>query len=155
MGDFFLIECYKLVRDCCIVIGEANVCYVWSCVSAIKSSKLVVAEYVCHLSCTVWAEVEEDYGILILNLAYCLAVLCYYCRYNELVCNTLIVGCLNCACAALCLLALAETKCTVSLLDTIPTVISIHCVITTHNGCYLTYAKLFTLVHKCSYIFLA
>ena len=56
--NFFLLECYKLVRNRLIIILEAYKC----CrnILSLKAYELIITECSCHLSCSVWTEVKED-----------------------------------------------------------------------------------------------
>ena len=139
------MECYQLIADGIVIICEAYICEVQSLLSC-KACESIIAESSGDLTCTVRTEVEEYNRVLIRNNSYRLAVLLDYSRKNELVCLAVIIGSLyslSCICS---LNALALGKCVVSKLNTIPAVVTVHCIVTSGNNTNLTYAK---LIHLC------
>ena len=140
-----LVECNQLVSDGVIVICEAHICEVKAFLSC-KACKFVIAECSCDLTCTVRTEVEEYNRVLVRNNSNWFAIFLNDCWKNELVCLAIVIGCLYSLSCIGSLNALALGKCVVSKLNTIPAVVTVHCVITSGNNTNLTYAK---LIHLC------
>ena len=60
IGQGNLLECYGLVRDRHIVLGEAYICRLLSAAPALKAGKIIAAERAGDLSRTVRAEIIKD-----------------------------------------------------------------------------------------------
>src|SRR5699024_5861836 len=100
------------------------------------------------LTGTVRAEVKEYHGILVRNNGNRLSVLFDDGRKYELVGLVCVIGCLyrlGCVCA---FYAFAFGKGLVGKLHTVPSVVSVHSVITAGNHADLAYADLFHLGFK-------
>ena len=137
-----LVECYQLILDGIIILCEAYECGIQSLCS-LKALKIVITESSCDLSCTVRTEVEEYNGILIRNSCNRFAVLLDNSRKHKFICLVIIIGSLNCCCSICSLYAFALCKSFICKLNTIPAVITIHCIITSGDHTDLTNADLF------------
>ena len=144
--DRLFLECDKFVRDRLIVVDEADICGVDSLLSR-ESCKLVIAERAGHLSCTVRAEVEEDHGIVVPDGSDGISILaCHNSRNDELICLSVIVGCLDQFRRGCSLITLARCQCLIRKLHTVPAVITVHRIVTSHNRCHLADTELFHLL---------
>ena len=136
------VECYQFVLDGIIILCEAYECSIQSLCS-LKALKIVITESSCDLSCTVRTEVEEYNGILIGNSCNRFAILLDNSRKHKFICLVIIIGSLNCCCSICSLYAFALCKSFICKLNTIPAVITIHCIITSGDHTDLTNADLF------------
>ena len=144
--DQLFLECNQLVRDRLVIVDEADICGVDPLRSR-KSCKLVITECAGHLSCAVRTEVEEDHGIIVLNGSDRISIFsCHDSRNNELICLSVIVGRLNQFRRGCSLIALACCQCLIRKLHTVPAVVTVHRVVTSHNGCHLADTELFHLL---------
>ena len=139
-----LVECNQLISNGVIVICEAYICEVKAFLSC-ETCKFVIAECSCDLTCTVRTEVEKYNRIFIRNNGNWFAIFLNDCWKNEFVCLAVVIGCLYSLSCVGSLNTLALGKCVVSKLNTIPAVVTVHCVITSGNNTNLTYAKLIHL----------
>ena len=147
------VECNQLVLDRLIIICETYIGKI-QFLSSLKSLEFVIAECSGDLTCTVRTEVEEYYGVFVLNLGNRLSVLLNNCRKYEFVCLVVVVRSLNC-CSCVCTLdTLALCQCFVCKFYTIPAVISVHCVVTSGNNTDLSNTDFFHLSFKLLYEFL-
>ena len=144
--DRLFLECDKFVRDRLIVINKAYIGGLDPLRSR-KSCKLVITECAGHLSCAVRTEVEEDHGIIVLNGSDGISIFsCHDSRNNELICLSVIVGRLNQFRRGCSLIALACCQCLIRKLHTVPAVITVHRIVTSHNRCHLADTELFHLL---------
>ena len=123
--DLFFYKCYLLILDRHIILCKAYKCCLDS-LSSVKSFKVIITECSCDLSCTVWAEVEEDHRISIFYSCHRCTVFYDHHWFYELICLICIVRSLNPCCRRFCLYAFSFYQCIVSSLHTIPAVISVH-----------------------------
>ena len=151
VGQRNLFKCNALVRDRHIILCEAYVYDISAC-AAVKAVKLITAEGTGDLSCTVRTEVEEDDRIAVLNGCNRLSVFHYYSRNYKLICYFFRIGLCNCFYTGSCLITLTVCNGTVSLLNTIPAVVAVHCVVTSHHRCDLTNTDLLHFIGKLLYI---
>ena len=94
------------------------------------------------LSCTVWTEVKEDHRIIVLDRCNWLSVF-YYCKWlYELICLAVIVRSLDSCSCTFCRLSFALRHHVICFFYTIPSLITVHGIETSHNSRYLAYAKL-------------
>ena len=151
IGDTLLLKRNQLVLDGLIIIRKAYIHQVqpflpWEAVKA------VVAECTGNLPCTVRAEVEENHGILILNRSHRLAVLHNHKGNHKLIRLPVVIGSLDAAGSAGRRVALTLCQRVVSQLHAVPSLITVHGIVTSHDRRYLAYAELlhlcFQLLHK-------
>ena len=143
--NLFFFKCNYLICDSVIIICKANKCCMQSG-SSVKTVKVVYTEHSCHLSCSVRSEIEEYYRIIVL---YSLCT--FHCkRYYELIVLVVIIRLLYTLCRT-CLLIAALGHYIVSRFHSVPTVVSVHCIETSHHRCNLTYAYLCHLIFKLGY----
>ena len=157
---FHSICCQKFTK--CIVNGyfmESNL-FIWNrriifCKAYIsqiqsfcsfKSCEFIIAECSCDFTCTIRTEVEEDNGIFILNQTDRFSFFYDYRRFYELICFVCCIRIFDCAYCTFCLNAFAFCHGFVSSLYTIPAIIAVHCIVTTHNRCYLSYTDFFHFI---------
>ena len=144
--DRLFLECDKFVRDRLIVINKAYIGGLDPLRSR-KSCKLVITECAGHLSCAVRTEVEEDHGIIVLNGSDGISIFsCHDSRNNELICLSVIVGRLNQFRRGCSLIALARCQCLIRKLHTVPAVVTVHRIVTSHNRCHLADTEFFHLL---------
>ena len=141
--DRLFLECDKFVRNRLIVVDEADICGLDPLRSR-KSCKLVITECAGHLSCAVRAEVEEDHGIVVPDRISIFP--CHDSRNNELIRLSIIVGRLDQFRRGCSLIALTRCQCLIRKLHTVPAVITVHRIVTSHNGCHLADTELFHLL---------
>ena len=152
VGNLFFYKCNLLVRDRHVILCEAYI----GCLHAlapVESSEVVVAECSRNLSCAVRAEVKEDNGISVLNGCRRSAVLHNDHRYNELVGYFFIIGSLDPFCRGSRLIALAENERPVSLLHTVPAIVTVHRIVAARHACDFADADLFHLRFQFFHIF--
>ena len=145
VGDLFFFECNGFVRDSLIVFREAYVGQIQTFFS-LESGELICAECSCQLSCTVRAEVEENHRVFILNCCNRFSVFLQNGRQNELICFFSIIRSLNSLCCIGSFYAFPFCQRFVSQLDTIPAVITVHCIVTA--GDHADFADT-DLIHFC------
>ena len=143
--------CNGYIRHCCIILCHADELYREVAVLSLKSAEIRVNKAAGQLSCTVRTEVEEYDAVVFLNGA----VLIQNSRQHEFVCYVVCIAVLDCLYRiSVCLYALAQNDCIVCLFYTIPCVVTIHCIVTSGNGCNLAYTDLVQLcdsiLHKSS-----
>ena len=143
------LECNFNIRHCCIILSHANKVYGEETVLSLKALKIRVNKCSCNLSCSVRTEVEEDDAVVRLNLSTALNNT----RNNKFVCYAVIVRVFNCTNRAVCLVALAIYHSGICLFNSVPVVISVHCVVSALNCGNLAYADFFELVKKLVCIF--
>ena len=124
--------CYGYVRHGSVVLSHADEVNGEEAVSSLEALELGVYEGASYLSCAVGTEVEEDNAVVCLYL--CTA--CDNCREHELVRYFISVGVLYCLYGVGLLHALAVNKRCISLLDSVPCVVSVHCVEASRDSGY-------------------
>ena len=149
-----LMERNHLVRDGNVILCKADICRT-DTFSSVKSIKLVGTEYSCNLPCTIRAEIKEDDGVVLLNGRNRFSSFCDDCRNNKFIRFSIVIGILNRLHSVLGLVTLSIYKRLISKLHTIPAVISIHHIITSHDRRNLTNADLFHLIGKFLHIILS
>ena len=127
--DLLFYECYQFVSDSFIVIGEAYKSYIQFFLTC-ETFKIIIAECSCDLTGTVRTEVEEYNGIFILHGCNRFTLFFDNGRQNELICLFCIVGSLYSFCSICSFYAFTLCHCFECQFYTIPTVISIHCIVT-------------------------
>ena len=151
IGDTLLLKGNQLVLDGLIIIRKAYIHQVqpfrpWEAVKA------VVAECTGNLPCTVRTEVVENHGILILDGGRRLAVLHHHKGDDELICLAAVIRSLDACSSAFSLISFALCQSVVSQLHAVPSLITVHGIVTSHDRRYLAYADLlhlcFQLLHK-------
>ena len=135
--QFYFLESYLFVCDRCVIICKADISNIFSC-SSVKSVKIVCAEYSCHLTCTVRAEVKEDHCVFIFDRSYWFSILGNCCWDKKFICNIFCIRSIHCCYSTFCCLAFSLCKNVVCFLYTIPSVITIHCIITSGDRCDLS-----------------
>ena len=140
-----LVEGHFCIWDSRIIFCKAYIGKIQSLFS-LKSVKLVSTESSGDLSCSVRAEVKEDHGIFILDGSHRLSVFYDHSRNYKLICLSFFIRRLYSAYRALCLNAFALCKSFVCQFHTVPAVISVHGIVTSHYGSHLSYADLFHLI---------
>ena len=121
-----------------IVLSHADVVHLLAAAAALEAGEGVVAEDAGHLTGTIRAEVHEDDGVAVLHAA----TLAGDTGQHELIGLVCSVGSLDGLGSVGSVLTLAVDKGSVGLLLAIPVVITVHGVETSHDSCYLAYAKL-------------
>ena len=150
--NLFFDKCNQFIFDRNIIFCKAYKCCFYS-VASLKSVKCVITESSCDLSCTIRTEVKENNRIIIFNRCNRFPVFNNNGRQNKFICCIFVVRSLDSFRSAYCLLAFTADKCTVCFLDTIPAVITIHSIVTSHNRCNFTYTDFFHLSFQFFYIF--
>ena len=152
IGNLFLDERHLFVLNGHVILCKAYITSLDS-LPPVKSGKPIVTERPCNLPCTVWTEIKEDNGIIVLNCGHRRAVLHNDRREYELIRGILVVGSLNSLWSAYRRLAFPEYHSPVCLFHTVPTVITVHGIVTSHDGRNFAHANLVHLSHKLLHIF--
>ena len=95
---------------------------------------------------------EENDRILVLNSSIWFAILFQICRNNELICLLIVIRLLNCLYNIVCSHAFALYQRFISQFYTIPAVISVHSIVTSHDRNHFTDTDLFHLGFQLLYI---
>ena len=82
-----------------------------------------------------------------------LSVFLDHCRKDEFVCLVIVIGSLNCCSSVCSFYAFSGCKSVVCKLYTIPTVVTVHCIVTSGNCSDLTYTDLLHLSFQSFYKF--
>ena len=141
IGDLLLLKCHQLICDGLVIVCKANINQIQFFLSC-KAVKLIVTECMSNLSCTIRAEVKEHNRVAIFDGSSGSTVFGYNERNYKFICLSIIIRRLNTGCSALSCLTFTLCKCSVSQLYAIPSLITIHCIVTSHNGSYLSNADL-------------
>ena len=149
--DLLFYECYQFVSDSFIVIGEAYESYIQFFLTC-ETFEIIIAECSCDLTCTVRTEVEEYNRIFILNGCNRFAVFFDNGRQNEFIGLFCIVGSLYSFCCVCSFYAFTLCHGFECQFYTIPAVITIHCIVTSCNGCDLANTNFFHLSLQLFYI---
>ena len=149
--DRNFVECYFFIRNRLIVLCEAYISQIQSLFSC-ESVKLICTECTGDLSCTVRTEIEEDYRIFVFDCCNRCSAFLNNSRNYELIVLSVVVRILYCTDAACCFCTFAFYHSIVSQLYTIPAVVTIHCIVTSHNSCNLSDADLFHFINELFYI---
>ena len=131
-----------------VILRHANVGEGEEAVSSLKAVKVGVNQRAGDLTRAVGTEVVENYTVVRLD---CRAAL-YNAGYNKFVGNILLIAVLDRADGALCLNAFAVYHCGVRLFNALPAVVTVHRVVTAHNGGDLAYADFFKLFDCVSHV---
>ena len=152
IGDMLLLESDCLVRDCLIVILETYI----SCLDewTIKACKLIITECTGNLTCTVRTEVKEDDRIILFYNRNRLAIFHDNGWKNELIGYILCIRISHCLNSVLSKHTLSLCQRIISLLYTIPVVVTIHRIVTSRQRSDLTNANFIHLILKLLYIIL-
>ena len=143
--NFCLVECNKFIRDRYIVLCETYI----SCLhtlSSVKSIKRIITKCSCDLSCSVRAEIEENHRILVFDRCNRSPISYNNSRHDKLICLSCIVRFLHCANSTFRLLSFSFYHCIVCKFYTIPSVIAVHCIITSHYRSHFSNTNFFHLV---------
>ena len=143
---FYFLECNDCMRNRCVILSEAYICQIQLLLSC-KSVKLICTESSGNLSCTVRTEVEEDNRILVLNGRGRVSVFHNHARFYELIVYFFLIRILYSADRAVSRDAFSLGQSLVCQLHTIPSVITVHSIIATHNGCHFANTDLFHLIN--------
>ena len=162
--DLLLLECHQLVRNGLIIILEAHIgkgkeslCPLQRldalgirCITGLCGDiRIGEAEGLGDLTGPVGTEVEEDHGIVLLHQRYRSS--CFVNDNggkNELIGHAVIIGVLHSLYRIGLLNAFAQYQRIICLLDTIPVIVTVHCIIPAGQGCNLSYADLCRLIHQ-------
>ena len=131
------LECYMNIGHCSIVLSHAYIVEREEAVLSFEAVECFVNEGSCDFSCSVRTEVEEYNAVVSLDFT----VFSKNCGKNEFVSEvfTFSVDCfvalLNGFYAAFSLNAFTVNHSSVSLAYSVPTVVSVHCIISAHYGC--------------------
>ena len=153
------ILCKELAKCICnlffykrnLLICNRNIifCKTYKCslnsFSTFKPSKFIVTECSRNLSCTVRTEVKEDDRIIVLNGCCRSSVLLYNRRQYEFIRCIFIIRCLDSFRSAYRFFSFTVYQCTISLFNTISTIITIHCIVTPHDRCHFADTNLIHL----------
>ena len=145
IADGYLMESHIFVRDSRVILCEAYIGQIQSLLSC-ETCKLLITEGSRDLTRPVRTEIKEDDRIFVPDDPYRLAVFYNGCRLYKFVSLLCRIGVLDSAYRALCLLALSLSHNIVGSLHTIPAVVTVHSIVTSHNGCHLANTQLFHLV---------
>ena len=142
IGDLFFYECDLFILDRSVIFCEAYKCCL-DPVSSFKSVKAVVTEGSCELSCSVRAEVEEYYRIIFFDCCnWCISI-AYYSWLYKFIKNFFLVWCLYCLYCRWSLVSNSINHCIISLLNSLPSLISIHCIESSRYTCNFAYSFFF------------
>ena len=111
-------------------------------VFTLKSAELWVNKASCDLSCTVRTEIKEYHTVTFRNCTACIN----YCRQHKFICNTVCIGIFNCLYRTISVYAFSINHCSISLFYSIPSIISIHCIVTSGYSSDFAHADLFHLI---------
>ena len=152
IGNLFFYKRNQLVRNGHIILCKTNICGVDS-FSTIKSVKCIITECSCNLSCTIRTEIKEDHRIVIFDRSYRNSIFLYNSRKYKFIRYILIIRSLNAFCSTCSLLTFTKYECTVCFFYSIPSVVTVHYIITSHNRCHFTNADFCHPSFKFSYVF--
>ena len=130
--DFYFVECHFFIRDCYIIFCKTDIGY-FLAFASVKTIKFICAKSSCDLTSAVRSEVEEDNGITVIDCSRWLAISHNDSRYNKFIVNFLLIGCLNRIIWAFCLYAFTKSDGTISFFYTVPSVVTVHGIVTAHN----------------------
>ena len=142
--QFYLLECNFFVWNGCVIFCEADISNILSCAS-LETIKLIHTECSCELTCTIRTEIKENNCVLIFDRSTRFPILCDGCWNEELICHIFCIRCFHSCYCALSSFSLASGQHFVCFLHTIPSVITIHCVVTSGNRCDLANTNFFHL----------
>ena len=135
-----------------IVLSHASPMHFASLSVKVKSRKTALSEGTCHFTSPVGTEVEEYHGVAVFHRCNGFAVLGDYGRQHEFVRYTFGVTCIEClngvGCSAF---ANAQSKHVVGLFHTVPTVVSVHGVVSAAHGCDFAELQLLHVVTQLLY----
>src|SRR5699024_5166578 len=139
--NLFFFESNQFARNSFIVICEAYKSQLQFLLS-LEALELRITERAGQLPCTVRAEVEEDYGILILNGCNRMSIFFHNGRNYKLIGLSFVVGSLYCLSGIRSLYAFSFGQSFVCQLYTIPAVVTVHRIITSGYNADLSNAQL-------------
>ena len=125
------------IRHGCIILCHANEMQWEEALLPCKALEFWVNKTSGDLSCTVRTEVEENHAVLFFDQA----ILIQNGRQHKFVGYFLCIGIFDCLNRFGSGFTLAINHSSICLFDTIPSVITIHCIVTAGNGCNLTNAN--------------
>ena len=143
--DTNFLKCNLLIRNSFIIFGKAHKFRLDSFCS-FKSVKFICTECSCNFSCPVRTEIEENYGIAIFNCSCFFSGFCNDNRLYKFIRNICCIGSFHCLHRTLCGFSFSFCHGKISLFHSVPSVISVHGIITSTDGSYLSNAKFFHLV---------
>ncbi len=129
IAHIFLVKQNVYAGKRCIVRSHAIILQIWNCLHACFGD-VVLSESDCKLFCTVVAVIEENNRVTFFNGAVYSRIV--YGLY-KFVCNILVVRLLHSLYHVCRLLALSVYKKVVSDFHTLPTFVSVHGIVSTHN----------------------
>ena len=151
IGDLSLHKCHGFVRNRNIIFCETYIRCLNS-LSAVESGKFIIAECSGDLSCTVRTEVKENHRIAVLDCCGRCAIFQNNRRHNELICLILIIGLLNGLHRILCRKSFSFNQCIIGFLYTVPSVIAVHRIVTSHHRSDFTDTDLSHFIHQFLYV---
>ncbi len=154
IGDLFLCKSNQLVLDRHIIFREANIGRL-DARTSVKAAEIVITEGSCDLSCAVRTEIVKDDGVIVLDRSHRSAVLHHNRGKHKFIRRVRIIGSLDSCRSGLRSLADPLYQRVVGFFHTLPAVIPVHRVITSHHACDLTHTNLFHLFFQLFYVFLA
>ncbi len=125
-----------------VVFCKAYISQIQSLVSR-KTCEVIITEGSCNFSCTVRTEVKEDNGILVFYCSDWCSVFHNDSRQNKFICLIIVIRSLDSFHSRFSLYAFALCHGIESQFHTIPAVIAVHCIVTSHNGGNLSYTQFF------------
>ena len=121
----------------CIVLGHTGVAEREEAFCSFKAVECFINQSAGDLSCTVRTEVKEDHGVVSRDAA----VFIHNNRNNELIGNAVGVGICHCFYRVGFFHADAVNHGIIGFADTFPTIIAVHCVVATADGCDFAHAQ--------------
>ena len=131
IGNFNLVECYRLVGNRRIVFGEAYVFNIKSL--SVKALKIIITECSCDLSCSVRSEVKEYNWIAIIYSCNWLISIIYNSWNNKFIKYFFLIWTLNSWYSWCCFFSFSKDHCIISLFFPLPSFVSIHSIESSTN----------------------
>ena len=138
---------YNFIRNRHIILRKYYKCQWEISIGALKSLKFIITECSCNLSCAVWTEIIENNRIIFFYRSYRRTIFYDHSGKNELIGLLFIIRLLYGTKPAFCGLTFSKNQRLVCLLNTIPPIITVHHIITSHHSGYLSHTDFFHLVH--------
>ena len=133
-----------------VIFGKAYIFHLFSG-SAVKSVKVIAAEYPGNLPRPVRPKVEKDNGILIFyNCCRC-TVFFNYGRHYKFIRLIIVIRSLHCCHRVLRFYSFSLCQCKICLFDSVPAVVAVHGIISARNRGNLSNADFCHLIHQCLY----
>ena len=142
--DAFFYKCNHFIWNCLIILCKTYISSL-DTFSSVKSVKIIRTECSGDFSCSIRAEIKEDHRISVFYSCNRCTVFCHYKWYYEFVSYFFVVRSLDSFCCWCCCVTFAACKCCVCFFYTVPTVVTVHCIVTSGNTCNFTYTDFFHL----------